>query len=89
MRAKLAFDRMHRGPLERMLLSHWPPARPRSWTKFAHDPQTAADVAAIRPAVQRGRPLGSYDWVRRTAKRLGLESTLRAPHRPRTTTAPN
>ena len=31
----------------------------------------------------RGQPYGGEDWVRRTADQLGLESTLRAPHRPR------
>ena len=40
-------------------------------------------MEAIRRCVARGRPYGGEDWVRKTAGQLGLESTLRAPHRPR------
>lgn len=81
------WHRLHGGALERALVSDWPLPRPRNWTKFVNDPHTEAELAAIRLAVQRGRPLGSPDWVLHTAKRLGLGSTLRAPHRPRKTTA--
>ena len=70
-------------PAERSVLSDWPLPQPRNWSKLVNDPQTESELAAIRRAVERGQPLGDHDWVRRTAKRLGLESTLRAPHRPR------
>jgi putative transposase len=70
---------------ERDLLADWPLPRPRNWKKLVNDPQTDADVEAIRRAVSRGRPYGEPDWVEQTAKRLGLESTLRAPHRPKKT----
>jgi hypothetical protein len=43
------------------------------------DPQ----LDGIRTSVNRGRPLGPGPWVQRTAKRLGLEFTLRGPGRPR------
>jgi putative transposase len=68
---------------ERSMLSDWPLPQPRNWCKLVNVPQTESELAAIRRAVERGQPLGDQDWVRRTAKRLGLESTLRAPHRPR------
>jgi len=38
----------------------------------------------IRTSVNRGRPFGPELWLQRTAKRLGLEFTLRGPGRPRT-----
>lgn len=75
--------RIHDPPYGRSLLSEWPVPRPRNWLKLVNDPQTEPELAAIRQAVQRGQPLGDPDWVRRTAKLLDLESTLRAPHRPR------
>jgi putative transposase len=81
------WHRIDRSPLECALLSAWPLPRPRNWTQLVNEPQTEAELAAIRLALQRGRPLGSHDWVRRTATRLGLESTLRDPHRPRKTPA--
>jgi putative transposase len=65
------------------LLSDWPLPRPRDWTQHVNKPQTEAELQAIRQALQRGRPLGKTAWVKATAEQLGLESTLRAPHRPR------
>ena len=65
------------------LLADWPLPRPRNWKKLVNDPQTDSEVEAIRRAVSRGRPYGDSDWVDRTAKRLGLESTLRLPQRPK------
>lgn len=68
---------------EKQLLSTWPVPYPRNWCKLVNEPQTEAEVDAIRRCIARGQPYGAEDWVRRTAEQLGLESTLRAPHRPR------
>ena len=65
------------------ILSRWPVECPVDWLRLVHEPQTEAEVGAIRRCVARGRPYGSEDWVFRTAKKLGLESSLRPPHRPR------
>ena len=75
--------RLHGTAEEKALLHPWPLPHPRHWSRLVHAPQTEAELEAIRRAVRRGQPYGSTHWVRRTAKRLGLESTLRAPHRPR------
>ena len=45
--------------------------------------ETEAELAALRRSVVRGTPFGGEAWQERTAKRLGLESTLRARGRPR------
>ncbi len=74
-------------PEQKQLLSAWPVPHPRGWCKFVNQPQTEAEVEAIRRCVARGQPYGGEAWVRRTAEQLGLESTLRAPHRPRKTAA--
>src|SRR3972149_1474817 len=70
-------------PEQKQLLSDWPGAYPQGWGKLVHAPQTEAELEAIRRCVARGQPYGGEQWVRRTAEQLGLESTLRAPHRPR------
>ncbi len=70
-------------PEQKQLLSAWPVPYPRGWCKLVNEPQTEAEVEAIRRCVARGQPYGGEDWVRRTAEQLGLESTLRAPHRPK------
>ena len=67
-------------------LSGWPVPRPRDWRDHVNRPQTKAEVAAIQRSVQRGAPYGSDAWVASTASDLGLQSTLRAPGRPRKTT---
>jgi putative transposase len=72
-------------PEQRQLLSAWPLPCPRGWCQLVSRPQTAAEVDAIRRCVARGQPYGREQWIRRTAEQLGLESTLRAPHRPRKT----
>jgi putative transposase len=64
-------------------LSEWPVERPRNWLRRVNDqPQKGAKLEGLRRSVQRGRPFGSEVWVVRTAKRLGLESTLRPRGRP-------
>jgi putative transposase len=70
-------------PDQRRLLGAWPMPEPKDWLQFVNKPQTEAEVEAIRRSVARGQPYGGRSWVQRTAERLGLESTLRAPHRPR------
>jgi hypothetical protein len=63
----------------------WPIPCPDDWVAIVQAPQTEAEVAAVRRSVAHGRPFGDDDWVRRTAKCLGLEATLRAQGRPRKT----
>jgi putative transposase len=64
-------------------LSAWPMERPRDWVARGNRPETAAELESLRTSVQRGRPFGSQFWVLRTAKRLGLEPTLRPRGRPK------
>ncbi len=54
------------------LLSGWPVVFPRDWRQLVNEPQTEAEVAAIRRCVKRGLPYGSAEWVKETARRLGL-----------------
>jgi putative transposase len=64
-------------------LSDWPMERPRDWTIRVNHPHTASELDALRMSAQRGRPFGNEDWVRRMAKRFGMESTLRPRGRPK------
>ncbi len=68
---------------DRKLLAAWPLPRSRQWCEFVNEPQTEAEVKAIRHAINRGQPYGSDGWMSKTAKKLGLESTLRGRGRPR------
>jgi len=64
-------------------LAEWPVDRPRDWVQRVNEPQDEKELAAIRRSRDRGVPFGDDAWMRRTAKALGLESTLRPPGRPR------
>ena len=64
---------MHPLPLE----------RPSDWVAWVNQPQTDAELEAVRHSVNRGTPYGSPDWVVRTAIQLGLEASLRPRGRPR------
>jgi len=57
--------------------------RPADWVEIVNRPQTDEALAALRRCLSRGRPFGTDAWVRRIAKTLGLESTLRPRGRPR------
>jgi putative transposase len=63
----------HPGPVE----------RGRNWVARVNEPLTEAELQAVRRSVNRGTPLGSPRWTKATARRLGLESSLRPRGRPR------
>lgn len=63
-------------------LAVWPEERPRHWSGLVNAAMEAEELQVLRVSVQRGRPYGAADWVAASAKRLGLEYTLRSPGRP-------
>ena len=64
-----------------------PPVRGPHWLRTVNAPLSAGDLQRLRRSVSRGRPFGDESWTRKTAERLGLESCLRPPGRPRKTEA--
>jgi putative transposase len=64
-------------------LTRWPVARPAGWVERVNAMVAAEELERLRLCVRRSRPFGDDAWVRRTARRLGLESTLRDPWRPK------
>lgn len=60
-----------------------PVDRPRDWVACVNKPQTPAELEALRLSIARGRPFGSPVWTKRTAARLGIESSLCPRGRPR------
>jgi len=53
-----------------------PSAPPTDWLHLVNQPQTEAEVAALRRCANRSRPFGDPNWVTDTVKRLGLECTV-------------
>jgi putative transposase len=73
--------RRHRG--KPITLGQWPIERPRNWTALLNAALDDSQLTQLRTCVNRGRPCGDTEWVRRTARRLDLLFTLRDPGRPR------
>jgi putative transposase len=71
---------------EKPLLDPGPAPRGAGWIEAVNAAMTEAECESIRTSIRRNRPLGTEAWVRRTAEKLGLESSLRAPGRPPRTT---
>ena len=65
--------------------SDGPVRRGRDWVAHVAQPQTDAELVALRRSVERGVPYGSERWQKKTITALGLESTLRPRGRPRKT----
>jgi putative transposase len=57
--------------------------RDKRWLERVNKPLSIDDLQRLRHSVARGRPYGSDPWTAKTATRLGLESCLRPPRRPR------
>jgi len=68
---------------DRKLLTPWPLPRLPNWVQRVNEPLSEQELEAVRRCIKRGAPLGDANWVQRTARRLGLESTLRPRGRPR------
>lgn len=64
------------------LLAGWPLPEPVDWHTQVNQPQTEAELEAIRRCVRRGCPCGSASWADQAAEQLGLQSTLRPRGRP-------
>ncbi|MDB4640074.1 transposase [Pirellulaceae bacterium] len=67
--------RLHAGPVKR---------RP-NWVQWVNQPLNETELIAMQEYLQRGRPFGSQRWQKSTAKKMGLESTMRPRGRPRNT----
>ena len=65
------------------LLDNWPVDRPPEWERIVNQQQDEKVLERLRSCVQRGRPYGDDAWVKRTAAKLGLDSTLRVLGRPK------
>ena len=64
-------------------LDTWPVPVPVDWVAHVNGVETAAELEAVCCSLVRGAPFGLAAWQQQTARKLGLESTLRPLGRPR------
>ena len=69
--------------LRLQMLDPWPAEHPRDWTALVNRPLKPVELERVQESLERGRPLGSEEWTRTTARRLGLQYTLNPRGRPR------
>jgi putative transposase len=64
-------------------LADWPLRPGQNWLDYVTQAETEAEWKALRRSAHVGIPFAETVWQQATAKRLGLESTLRPPGRPK------
>ena len=62
-------------------LAAWPLPLNDNWDDWVNKPLTEPELTALRTSTRRGAPYGEPAWQQKTARRLGIEHTLRAPAR--------
>lgn len=60
----------------------YPVKLPADWNKQVNIIPTETDQLIIDNCIKRGTPYGGETWTKRTAQKLGLESTIRSIGRP-------
>jgi REP-associated tyrosine transposase len=75
--------RVSGGEKAQALLAPWPLPVPANWREHVQQAQSEEELKALRQALVRGRPYGTEAWQKRTARRLGLEFTMRPRGRPK------
>lgn len=64
-------------------LSRGPVALPADWTQWVHGDIDEKSHQTLQNSINRSYPLGEPEWMLKTAKIMGLESTLRRKGRPK------
>jgi len=57
-------------------------ARLPNWVARINEAISDGELARLRISAQRGSPFGGSEWAESTARRLGLESSIRPKVRP-------
>jgi REP-associated tyrosine transposase len=77
------YDRLHAASPMQAMLHEWPIEMPRRYVDLVNRPQSALEEEAMLTSIKRGRPFGDATWQEQLIERLGLESSVNPPHRPR------
>lgn len=64
-------------------LSPFPVEKPNNWIEWVNQIASEQELGVARNCANRGAPFGSVKWVVDTAKKLGIESTIRPRGRPK------
>lgn len=56
---------------------------PSNWARYVNEPQSLKELAEVRAAVNRERPIGDPEWIVEKAEELGYRYSTRPRGRPR------
>ena len=79
------WSKKHGTEKQKSLLSSWPIEEPSSYLEWVNmlSKDEEEKLKKIRYAIKRGSPYGKESWIRATATKLGLDSTLNPRGRPK------
>lgn len=77
--------REHGTDKQKTLLSDWPVEKPNSYLKWVNTLQKdeKEKLEKIRHTIKRNCPFGEDNWIKKTAEKFGLISTLKPKGRPK------
>ncbi len=61
----------------------WPVDMPKDWQVLVNQVLQEKEIAEIKRAIEKNRPLGEVEWMMKTSLSLGLKSTMNGRGRPR------
>lgn len=77
------WSRVHGHEKLKAMLCRWPVEPSAHWTTLVNEPLPSRERAQLRPSLERGRPFGTERWTATTARKLGIEHTIRGEGRPK------
>jgi putative transposase len=72
-----------RSTAQASLLAPCPVELPHDWSSYVNQPQTDAEIEAMRTCVYRQRPYGDRAWIATQARDRGLASSIAPIGRPK------
>ena len=78
-----AWRRTYGTPKQKKLFADSPVDLPANYRHWINAPESLRELEQIRTSVNKARPYGADDWVRKTVKQFNLDATLRNPGRPK------
>jgi len=78
-----AWRRTHGSPKQKRLLADSLVELPKNYRQWINASESPKEIEKIRMSVNKARPYGAEDWVKKTVEQFSLGSTLHNPGRPK------
>ena len=75
-----AYNRINK--ISDKLVNDPPIELPHNWHEFINSNESKVNIDSIRNSITRQSPLGDANWINKTVRKFGLESTINPRGRP-------